>query len=1678
MATYSLTVKMTAQANNLIAGLRSASSAARDLGRRTRELDRRLETLERASRGTARQVDVLGTRAQAASSRLDRLGSRGQRTGGRLRRAGADARVLERGLSGATRQAGSLATLLAGGALVLGTERVLEEGNRYQRQMNVFQAVTGATAGQMQRAAWMANLLGNDLTLPTTSAADAAEAMVELAKAGFRTDQAISSTRASLQLAAAAGVNASDSARYLGDIMDQFGLGADQASRASDILAATANNASGGIIDIYYAMRYAGPVAAGLGVSMEDAASAVGMLGKAGILGQTAGTSLRGMMANLAAPTAQMKEGLEALGIEAWDAEGRFRGLRYVIEELSRAQHEMSQQDFTAAVKMAMGKPAMSGAIALAHQGTTSFDALNMAVRETGAAAQITAARGQGLAGAMTLLQKQTRQTGLALYDAMAPGLEYVTRLMTRGLSGATPYLVAAIEYGRDLATLYGPELRGRAREGLGGLVEEARQLLGPLREVGEDALASGLNLLINAARALGDVLEHAAEGAEPVAKAVGSLADGSDGASTALNILVIVANLALSAVSGLSAVLVPVGEVAGALVGAFGALPGPVQTAIASMLLARRVAPVLGGVASTVRGNLTGAWQGLNGQMLVQQRLAAANGAQLGRLGSAFAVLESRVPAVGRMGAAFRIGQGQAAGFAGAVNGAARAVGSGLLSAGRGLVSFMGGPWGVALVGATFALGLLADRQADAAAAAAEHRQGITSLAQALRESNGLVDANVRAIATENLMRESVDTSIDGQQRLVDVARRAKIPMSELVDAYTEQGTSLKALQQRLKETAAAHKVWTLDSETGVGGEAFDVQGRAADDLRRGLAGLSGDFKKAAADARSFNEGVEGSGSGATAYDRLKDAVGALADKTADADTRTRALKDALDLLSGGSISLQAAEARVNSAILNVNESMSDGINRAHGFGRALLNNNGTLNTATRNGQQLYQSLTSLSDAAADASVSAYELSQQNGASLPDSLAAARTQMEKARTAAVKAAEEYGLTRRQAEAVADSLGLMPSKVSLLLETKGMDSTLADLIAVQAEFERLPKATVIRVDSLSKEAQTNLRDLGFTVETIPGTREIRITAPTGDARGSLRELVDRLSAIPDGKDVQVSADTAAAVASLQTLLDKLRATPGVRTVTVHAPTAAAQQALQNLGFAIRTLPDGQAQITVPTQTPIDAVGSIQAAINNMTGRNVGVGVFLKPTSWDQDANGVPDSIQARATGAVVDYFAGGGVRRENHVAQIAPAGSWRVWAEPETQGEAYVPLAASKRPRSKAIVEEVVHRFGGEVSWFAEGGLTSFDYAPPSAYTLSGIASDANDSKGRFSLSLFLKRLKASNRAAARWRKDLGTVARRAGQDVADALAEMGEDGIALTRKMATGSSSYVRQMAKELDKLAAAARASLSDFTAQLGEAVRDQQSFEKNLARLAALGYGDLAATLAEQGDQDAEHLAAEAVKDKKKAAKANEAARAAAKTLAAEDLADLLIVIGAIRTSTTGIHQVADATGLDEERIVEVGELGQSRIKSALGSRATRFLADLAKAAKGLAYADGGVWEPGVYSSHSALIKFAEASTGGEAFIPLSPAKRAAATAVLADVAQRFGLNVAPAEPAVAAGYGHTVEARPAGAVRVVVVREQQPLVGSMPVSVAGTSATPEEIGAEIMRRLRNARRGGRL
>jgi TP901 family phage tail tape measure protein len=82
---------------------------------------------------------------------------------------------------------------------------------------------------------------------------------------------------------------------------------------------------------------------------------------------------------------------------------------------------------------------------------------------------------------------------------------------------------------------------------------------------------------------------------------------------------------------------------------------------------------------------------------------------------------------------------------------------------------------------------------------------------------------------------------------------------------------------------------------------------------------------------------------------------------------------------------------------------------------------------------------------------------------------------------------------------------------------------------------------------------------------------------------------------------------------------------------------------------------------------------------------------------------VPKIAQPFNPGQWSGSFAEGGI--ENHVAQIAAAGAWRLWAEPETGGEAYIPLALAKRTRSTSILAQTAGIMGYSLIPMAAGGI-------------------------------------------------------------------------------------------------------------------------------------------------------------------------------------------------------------------------------------------------------------------------------------------------------------------------------------------------------------------------------------
>ncbi|RSN55613.1 hypothetical protein DMH12_15460 [Streptomyces sp. WAC 04229] len=680
-----------------------------------------------------------------------------------------------------------------------------------------------------------------------------------------------------------------------------------------------------------------------------------------------------------------------------------------------------------------------------------------------------------------------------------------------------------------------------------------------------------------------------------------------------------------------------------------------------------------------------------------------------------------------------------------------------------------------------------------------------------------------------------------------------------------------------------------------------------------------------------------------------------------------------------------------------------------------------------------------------------------------------------------VQAARDMGLTAEQAGVLADQYLKIPDKKSTVLEMRTEDA-ITGLNSVIAAIEKTPNAKSVTVSALTTDAVALLEEMGYKVKELPDGR-FQVTAETGSAKSGL----DRVKAARDGltdKSITLSAEIQDAIGDLEAVKAKVASTNG-KTITMKAPTTEARKQLEALGFKIRDTKGKTVTISVPTGSQRSNVAGLATAIASLRNRSVTV-TYTTVYRIQGKPGGPPSGTYYGSTAgrsadgniygpARVQRFAEGGMR-ENHVAQIAQP-TYRMWAEPETGGEAYIPFAPSKRPRSRAIAEETVRRLGGDpasIQWNATGGIEGWQYDPISGslYSPSDAIAAGNKTKkvrtkvkGKwttkeveyFDLAAVERKLWDMGAATVAWNRNLEKVADRAGGDVAKALAGMGDEGMKLAAKMATGTDKYVASMSIALRRMMQEARASLKDFTVQLDHATATNQIFQNNLVKLAAMGYGDLAAQLSSQGDQAAIDLAAEAAGNKSKAAKANTEVKQAKAQLTSEQMGMLIQIIAAITSKTVGIHDVAGKTGLGEDDIITVANKAKTQISKSLGSKAVKFLADLGKASKGLAYADGGI-RAGIYATQGGIVRFAEPETHGEAYLPLSPSKRRTALPVLADVANRFGVGLTDA-----------TAARP-----FVIVKQGD--TTQVSVTAVRTGATASDIAAEVGRSLRRNRRGG--
>lgn len=322
---------------------------------------------------------------------------------------------------------GSAMKLVGAGALAAGVASVKMAGD-YEQGLNIFKSVSGATAQQMAMVAAKARELGQDASLPGVSARDAANAMTELSKAGLSVNDTLAASKGVMSLAKAGQIDVADAATIAAQALNAFKLKGSDAGKVADVLANGANASATDIRGLSLGLQQSAAVASQFGVSLEDTVTTLGLFANRGMQGSDAGTSLKTMLISLANPSKKAANLMHQLGINAYDASGKFVGMRQLAQNLQNGLKGLSEEQKQQALATIFGTDAFRAAAFLADSAGKSYDDMSKAVGRSGAAMDLAKAQNSGFNGALDNLKSTIETVATDFGQKLLPELTKIIK--------------------------------------------------------------------------------------------------------------------------------------------------------------------------------------------------------------------------------------------------------------------------------------------------------------------------------------------------------------------------------------------------------------------------------------------------------------------------------------------------------------------------------------------------------------------------------------------------------------------------------------------------------------------------------------------------------------------------------------------------------------------------------------------------------------------------------------------------------------------------------------------------------------------------------------------------------------------------------------------------------------------------------------------------------------------------------------------------------------------------------------------------------------------------------------------------------------------------------------------------------------------------------------------------
>lgn len=373
----------------------------------------------------------------------------------------------------------------------------------------------------------------------------------------------------------------------------------------------------------------------------------------------------------------------------------------------------------------------------------------------------------------------------------------------------------------------------------------------------------------------------------------------------------------------------------------------------------------------------------------------------------------------------------------------------AGLKGAASGVVGFLGGPWGIAIGAATVGLGFLTQALGDSDESAEKAETAQRAFADAVKESNGVIDDNVRSAAAKAAQDAGL---LDTAEALGLSTEDVTAALLGNTGAYDDLVTAANAYYDASLQSENA-------GDLGMTENAERVRG-----FVDGLNELAPTVRETAEEQRQLDQatgGVNTALAGATPVaSAFENEMEGVKDELKEAKDAADAYKLSLDVLTGTSITALEAEnayyAAIDAASLNLDELEGSVANAAGG-----------LNTQTEAGRTASDALLDLRDSGNQLISTLIE----QGGTLED-VTARDAQL---RDSFIDTAEQMGFSQDQARGLADQILGIPAERTTTIQADVSEAS-GVLSAFQEQINQ-----IARDRSATINLRATLPDLNGTV---------------------------------------------------------------------------------------------------------------------------------------------------------------------------------------------------------------------------------------------------------------------------------------------------------------------------------------------------------------------------------------------------------------------------------------------------------------------------------------------------------------------------------------------------------------------------------------------------------------------